>query len=319
VSVELLVRDGGGSVKGRVTVDLVPFESRQVNDVHRSAAVTATSGDLFELRVLSGSGRVVTWATAVDNGSNDGLLVTASHAHRDVYLPAAARSAGRFGSFFRTDLKLANPSPSPVNVGVSYFPSTGDGLFRLILSLGAWETRHFEDVLPSLLGLPENSAGALRFTVLGDAPGIVASSRTYAEDSSKSYGLAISVLEDSGAVAGERIALTFLSSSAGTRTNLGFLETLGIATRVRVALFDVAGERLAVRELVLSRFEAVQWNDVFKEMGAPPQEQASALVEVLDGGAVIAHAIRVDNRTNDASFLPGRVLRPPLQRPLAAR
>jgi hypothetical protein len=54
-------------------------------------------------------------------------------------------------------------------------------------------------------------------------------------------------------------------------------------------------------------------------MGAPPQEHASAVVEVLDGGAVIAHAIRVDNRTNDASFLPGRVLRPTGPRPLAAR
>jgi hypothetical protein len=54
-------------------------------------------------------------------------------------------------------------------------------------------------------------------------------------------------------------------------------------------------------------------------MGASPQKHASAIVEVLDGGGVIAHAIRVDNRTNDASFLPGRVLRPALPRPLANR
>jgi len=318
-SVELLVRDGAGSVKGRVSVDLLPFESQQVNDVHRSAGVTATAGDLFEIRVLSGSGRVVTWATAIDNGSNDGFLETASRLRRDAYLPAAARSPGRFGSFFRTDLKLANPWPSPVNVRISYYPSKGDGPFQLILSLGAWETRLFEDVLSSLLGLPEDSAGALRLTVLGNAPGIVASSRTYAEEGSKTYGLAIGVLENAEAVAGERIALTFLSSSAGTRTNLGFLETFGIATRVRVTLLDVAGERLAVRELLLERYEAVQWNDVFAEMGAPPRENASALVEVLDGGAVIAHAIRVDNRTNDASLLPGRVLRPSPQVPVAAR
>ena len=88
---------------------------------------------------------------------------------------------------------------------------------------------------------------------------------------------------------------------------------------MRVTLLDVAGERLAVRELLLERYEAVQWNDVFAEMGAPPRENASALVEVLDGGAVIAHAIRVDNRTNDASLLPGRVLRPSPQVPVAAR
>lgn len=308
-SVELLVRDGAGSVKGRLPVDLVPFESRQINDLHQAAGAAATLGDLFEIRVLSGAGRVVSWATAVDNGSNDGLLAVASRLRRDAYLPAAARSPGRFGSFFRTDLKLANPSPSPVNVRVSYYPSKGLGPFQLILSLGAWETRLFEDALSSLLGLPEDSAGALRLTVLGDSPGIVASSRTYAEEGSMSYGLAIGVLENAEAVAGERIALTFLSSSAGTRTNLGFLETFGIATRVRVTLLDAAGERLAVRELLLDRYEAVQWNDVFTEMGAHALKNASALVEILEGGAVIAHAIRVDNRTNDASFLPGRVLR----------
>ncbi|HYN40779.1 MAG TPA: S8 family serine peptidase, partial [Thermoanaerobaculia bacterium] len=318
-SVELLVRDRRGSVKGRLAVDLEAFESRQINDVHRSAAVTATSEDLFELRVLSGPGRVVAWATAIDNGSNDGLLDTASRLRRDAYLPAAARSPGRFGSHFRTDLKLANPWPSPVNVRVYYSASKGEGPFQLILSLGAWETHLFEDALSSLFGLPDDSAGALRLTVLGNAPGIVASSRTYTEDSSKSSGFAISVLENAEALAGERIALTFLSSSVGTRTNLGFLETFGIATRVRVTLLDIAGEQLAVRELLLDRREAVQWNDVFAEMGAPPQEHASALVEVLDGGAVIAHAIRVDNRTNDASFLPGRVLRPTLPRPLDAR
>lgn len=318
-SVELLVRDRRGSVKGRLTADLEAFESRQINDVHRSTAVTATSEDLFEVRVLSGSGRVVAWATAIDNGSNDGLLDTASCLRRDAYLPAAASSQGRFGSHFRTDLKLANPWPSPVTVRISYYPSKGDGPFQLILSLGAWETHLFENALSSLFGLSDDSAGALRLTVLGNGPGIVASSRTYTEESSKSCGFAVSVLENAEAVAGDRIALTFLSSSAATRTNLGFLETLGVVTRVSVTLLDVAGARLAVRELVLGRYEAVQWNDVFAEMGATPQENASALVEVLDGGAVIAHAIRVDNLTNDASFLPGRVLRPTPPRPLGAR
>lgn len=318
-SVELLVRDGSGAVRGRIAIELVPFESRQVNDVHASAGVAAAADDLFELRVLSGEGRIVGWATAIDNGSNDGFLDTASRLRRDAYLPAAARAPGRFGSFFRTDLKLSNPWPSPVNVRISYFPSKGDGPFQLILSLGAWETRLFEDALSSLLGLPEDSAGALRLTVLGTSPGIVASSRTYAEEGAKTYGLAIGVLENAEAVAGEQIALTFLSSSAAVRTNLGFLETFGFATRVRVTLLGVTGETLAVRELLLDRYEAVQWNDVFAEMGAVPAENASALVEVLDGGAVIAHAIRVDNRTNDASFLPGRVLRTQARTPGQAR
>jgi hypothetical protein len=314
-SVEIVLRDGGGSVRGRFALDLEGLESRQVNDVHRTLNVTATPGDLLELDVLSGSGRVVGWATAVDNGSNDGLLVTASRRQRDVFLPAVARSPGRFGAFFRTDLKIANPWPSPANVRISYFPSKGEGPFQLVLSLGAWETRLFEDVLESLLGARGDSAGALRLTVLGDPPGIVVSSRTWAEEPGKSYGLAIGVLENAEAVAGERIALTFLTSSPRSRTNLGFLETFGIQTKVRVTLLDAGGGQLATRDLFLERHQAVQWNDVFAEMGAPPRAEASALVDVLDGGGVIAHAIRIDNVTNDASFLPGRVFRRPAATP----
>jgi hypothetical protein len=311
-SVEVLIRDGSGTVKGRFDVELEALGSRQVSDVQAAAAVGADAGDLLEVHVRGGSGRVVAWATAVDNGSNDGLLVVGSKARRDAYLPAATRSPGLYGAFFRTDLKLSNPSHSPINVRISHFPSKGTVLYPLVVSLGAYETRVFEDVLASLLGATADSAGALRVTVLGDAPGIVASSRTYTEEPGRSYGLAIGLLNDAEAVANERIALTFLSSSPDARTNLGFLETFGLPTLVKVTLYDNAGGALASRELALGRYQAVQWNDVFAETGAPPRESASAIVEVLSGGAVIAHAIRVDNRTNDASFMEGRVLRKPL-------
>ncbi len=312
VSVELLVRDASGSVTGRLVVELDPYGSRQVTDVHRVASVPASSEDLFEIRVLSGEGRVVAWAAAVDNGSNDGLLVVASKPQRSAFVPTTARSPGLFGAFFRTDLKLSNPWRGPVNVRVSFFPSKGSAPSQVVLSLGAWETRVFEDVLESLMGVEEDSAGALRLQALGSAPGIIASSRTFTDGPGWSYGLAIGPVENAQAFAGERIALTFLSSSPDTRTNLGMLETMGIETAVQVTLFDARGTSLAIREQSLAPNQAVQWNDVFAAMGVAPEENASAIVEVLGGGGVIAHAIRVDNRTNDASFLPGQVLRPPL-------
>ena len=86
-----------------------------------------------------------------------------------------------------------------------------------------------------------------------------------------------------------------------------------------MTLLGVDGERLAERELVLGRSQALQWNDVFAEMGAAPRPEASAVVEVIDGGAVIAHVIRIDNQTNDASFLPGRILRPQATSPASGR
>jgi hypothetical protein len=309
VGLEIVVRDGVGAVKGTFPLDLEPFGSRQLNDVHDAVSVAPSAEDLIEVRVVSGPGRVVAWAAAVDNGSNDGLLVTGTRPRRDVFLPATAHSPGRFGSFFRTDLKLANPRSAPANVRVSYFPSKGTGIRQIVLTLGAWETRVIEDVLADLFEVGEEGAGALRLSVLGIAPGIVVSSRSYTEEETRSYGLAIEALDDAQAGPGERIALTFLASDLTTRTNLGFLETGDVETDVRVTLLDAEGGRLATRVFRLARLQAVQWNDVFAEMSASPKENASAIVEVLSGGSVIAHAIRVDNRTNDASFLPGLVLR----------
>ena len=309
VRLELLVRDGVGAVRGSLEFELGAFASRQVNDLHAAVSVEPSANDLFEVRVVSGPGRVASWASAVDNGSNDGLLVTGARPRRDAALPAAAHAPGRFGSFYRTDLKLANPRSAPANVRVSYFPSRGGGIREVVLTLGAWETRLVEDALASLFGVGDEGAGALRLSVLGGGPGIVASSRSYTEEGERSFGLAIEPPADAEASPGERIALTFLSSSAGTRTNLGLLETGDVETDLRVTILDAEGGRLAARSLRLGRLQAVQWNDVFAETGAPPREIASAIVEVLSGGSVLAHAIRIDNGTNDASFLPGSVLR----------
>jgi hypothetical protein len=59
---------------------------------------------------------------------------------------------------------------------------------------------------------------------------------------------------------------------------------------------------VAVRALTLSPNQAVQWNDVFFEMQTPSLEQASMLVDVVDGGSATAWATLVDNRTNDGSY-----------------
>jgi Proprotein convertase P-domain./Subtilase family. len=153
-NVEILVRDGRGSLKARYGLTLGPFASRQVSDVHAAASTVPAADDLFEVRVLSGAGSVASWAIAVDNGSNDGLLVTASRPRPDAFLPAAARSPGKFGAYFRTDLKLSNPWASPASVRFSFFPSRGAAPKEVVFSLGAFETRVFEDVLGAFSGFP---------------------------------------------------------------------------------------------------------------------------------------------------------------------
>ena len=148
----------------------------------------------------------------------------------------------------------------------------------------------------------------LRSTAL-DGAAILASSRTYTLDGARSYGVAIDPVSGAGdAVPGRTLALTFLSGSALQRTNVGFVETGGAATSLRVSLLTSSGVAVATRTLALGPNEAVQWNDVFAEMSTSPLEQASLLVDVLDGGSATAWATLVDNRTNDGSYFPATLV-----------
>ena len=314
--VELALKDRFGAPRGAISRIVPPLSSLQVNDLYEAIGAAPDENDRFEVRVVSGKGRVVAYSTAVDNKTNDGFYVTGVVPVSDLLISAASKAAGQFGAVFRTDIKLANPSTNPIRVKVTYFPTVGPSFDPVIVPLQGSETRLLVDALGVLFGSPEDMSGALRLTAL-DGATLVASSRTYTSEGKKgSYGLAIDpVATGTQATPGRKIALTFLSGAGTTRTNLGFVETAGRATRGRITFYAPDGIRLSTRDLYLQPFSAVQWNDIFTQLDLPHRggdssmvTDASAILEVLEGGALTAHAIQLDNITNDASFIPGFLL-----------
>src|ERR1035438_10795531 len=116
------MKDGHGSVRA-VFPEAVPAGGLlQVNDVYAAVNLPPDVADRFEIRVVSGAGRVVPFATPVDDSSNDGAFSGAAVAGTDLLLPAVARADGRFGARYVTDLKIANTGASPARVKVSFFP-----------------------------------------------------------------------------------------------------------------------------------------------------------------------------------------------------
>ena len=299
---EIVVKDGHGAVRA-VLPETVPAGGLlQVNDIYAAVNLPPDAADRFEIRVVSGAGRVVPFATPVDDSSNDGAFAGAAVAGTDLLLPAVARADGRFGARYVTDLKIANTGASPARVKVSFFPTSGGAFSPVLVTLAGGETRFLDDALGQLFAPASDVSGALRLTAL-DGAAILASSRTYTLDGARSYGVAIDPVSWAGdAVPGRTLALTFLSGSALQRTNVGFVETGGAATSLRVSLLTSSGVAVATRTLALGPNEAVQWNDVFAEMSTSPLEQASLLVDVLDGGSATALSTLVDNRTNDGSY-----------------
>ncbi|MBK9062201.1 MAG: S8 family serine peptidase [Acidobacteria bacterium] len=311
-AVEFAVRDSSGTLRALIPRAVPAAGLVQVNDVYALTHLAPDAADRIEVRVTAGPGRVAAWATPVDDSTNDGSFVSAHPASSSLLIPAVARASGQFGARFVTDLKVSNAGPDPVTVRIAFSPLSGPGPAPAFVALRTSQTRVFDDVLATLFGAVADTAGALRVSAL-EGGSLYASSRTSTTtDAGRSYGLAIDAAAG-GALAGpgRQLALTFLSSSAVRRTNVGFVETAGLATRVTATLLAPDGTRVATRDLALDALGAVQWNDVFAEMGAAPLADASLVVDVDSGGSVAAYAILVDNRTNDASYFPASLVPTP--------
>ena len=307
-AVEIVIKDGHGAVRAVLPQTVPGGGLQQVNDVYTVAHLLPDAADRFEIRAVSGAGRVIPFATPVDDSSNDGAFAGAAVAGSDLLIPAVARADGRYGARYVTDLKVANTGASPARVKVSLFPTSGGAFSPVLVTLAGGETRFLDDALGQLFSPAADVSGALRLTAL-DGAAIFASSRTYTLDGTRSYGVAIEPLSGAGeAGPGRTLALTFLSGSSRQRTNVGFVETAGRATSLRVSLLTSYGVAVATRSLTLGPNEAVQWSDVFAEMSTPALEQASLLVDVLDGGTATAWATLVDNRTNDGSYFPATLV-----------
>jgi hypothetical protein len=302
VAAEIVVKDARGAVRAVLPEKVPAGGLLQVNDLYQAAAIAPDAADRFEVRVVSGAGRVLVFATPIDDSSNDGAFAGAAVAGTDLLLPTVARADGRFGARYITDLKIANVGASPARVKVAFSPTSGAAFLPVLVTLAGGETRFFDDALGQLFTPTSDVSGALRLTAL-DGAAIFASSRTYTLDGTRSYGVAIDPASGSDdAQPGRTLALTFLSGSALQRTNVGLVETGGVTTHLRVSLISVSGSTVATRTLTLNPNQALQWNDVFAEMQTTPLEQASLLVAVLDGGSATAWATLIDNRTNDGSY-----------------
>jgi hypothetical protein len=302
VAAEIVLKDAHGAVRA-VLPETVPGGGLlQVNDIYTAAGIPPDASDRFEVRVLSGSGRITAYATPIDDSSNDGAFSGAAFAGANLLLPAVARANGQLGARYVTDLKLANAGASPARIKVDFTPTFGGSFSPVLVTLAGGETRFLDDALGQLFAPTSDTSGALRLIALEGAT-FFASSRTYTLDGARSYGVAIDPVSGaSDALPGRTLALAFLSGSPRERTNVGFVETGGLVTRLRVSLVSASGAIVAVRTFTLSPNEAVQWNDVFANMQTPPLEQASLLIDVVDGGSATAWATLVDNRTNDGSY-----------------
>lgn len=314
--VNLFVYDHLGNTASETRASLVPGHStRQINNI---AGWLGIEGDItaFSVRADVTDREVQAFATVVDNLTGDSVLFLSSfNGDNRVWLVGAANTAGVNDSQWRTDVWLYNPTESWLEGAVEFVGrnDASDVYGFQWPDLKPHRVREYLDIVGDELGLEETS-GYLVLTGKDGGPAPQVAARTYNLDvAGGTYGLNLrSFTEDDLLYPGDTGYIVGVSNSAdqelGFRTNLGLLNTdRDRWTGVRLTLLDVSGvavsepKELLIAPGVLRQFDLAKYFGVEDITGS-----ASLRIEVTEGGGVAAYATEIDNRTQDAIFIPAQ-------------
>jgi hypothetical protein len=219
-------------------------------------------------------------------------------------VPAAAHTAGVGDSLWRTDLTVANLGAQSAVVTVALVTSDGgEPVATFSERLAAGTSRAYGDVVRNHLA--RSGTGALRLTI--DRGQMVASSRTYNQSSTGTYGQFIAAVGERAVVAGGATALLLqLRADAAFRSNLGVVNLGGQPLEVGARFFTLDGA------LIGSRLYSVRPHAHLQVNGAVPGGEvagAFALLASDDADArFLAYASVVDNGSDDPVYVPAVVL-----------
>lgn len=251
------------------------------------------------------------------------LLISAAASaaqFRDFYvIPVAAHAAGANGTSWRTDVSLFNIQPDPVTVTFAVVES-GEGLLDNVfpvavgtagassVTVPAGGSMILADVLKDHRGRAETSGALL---IEGDKPFAV-TSRTYNVTANGTVGQTVAPATDIAAETSDDTSTLFipgLVSNGSFRTNLGLLMTASTPMTVTVLVDGADGGSLGTRTFNVAPGMSTQVQFPVTSFAPAPFNAAGAIVRITGGaGSLVAYASLVDNRTGDASFIPGGMM-----------
>ncbi len=302
--VELVVRDLRGEIRSTTRHEVLPFG-------HLQLPLPVEGGNLkggrATVAVVSGSGRVIPYASSVDNQSGDAIYLRAASLPRkneSIHIPAALHADGALGTVWRTDLSIVNGGKATDLVIYFYSSVTQDRSARAI-TLNAGQSVLLEDVVLSLFGM-NAATGHLQVEGL-ELSRILVTSRTYNSGTAGTFGQAIPGRDDSEARErrSEPVRMIQLENSVAFRTNVGMAEVSGGEAVVRFALSDGDGKLIFTSDQTVKPFEQRQFN--LAQIGAPSFVNGRITAQVVSGeGRVFLYASVIDNRSGDPIYIAAR-------------
>ena len=307
---ELDLFDHDGTLLGSLDVLLAPFEYQQLDRVFRQVTSSAVDDGYA---VVTGDEPFLAYASVVDNRTGDPVFLPAMRppASGALIVPAAAHVAGASNTVWRTDMEVHNPGETQCAYTVELLARDQDNSSppSVAYQLGPGLSVRYGDTLDGMFDF--SGAAALRITP--QSCSIQVSSRTYNETPDGTYGQMVPARPVVTAVqTGSSARLIQLEESgavgSGFRTNLGLVNVTEAAIELKVDLYDAAGSMLGtvpVSETSLRPLEYRQLDRVFQRVTSTPVSDGYAVVSTSTaGGAFLAYASVIDNRTGDPIFVP---------------
>ncbi len=316
--------DDSGNNLGTLKTSLPALGMTQIGRIVQAiTGARNTSNGTLTLSTPTAGGAFTTFASLVDNGTNDPATLFPStglggSGTTSLLVGSTARAAGgtvAVPAFYTSDLFVANVGSSPASYTLKYLQlNTADGTAGPTASytLNAQTAATFRDVLNSVFGLASNAdVGAI--LVSASTPGIVAGSVTTTPapaGASGRYGQSVPGLPSTQWTGqGAMAAIVGLREDATARANLVLVSgTSSSSIDVNYALYADGGTQIGTTQTVtLPPLGMTQLNRVIsnKFTSASTSNATLVLWTTTGGGTFTGFASLVNNVTNDpATLLP---------------
>jgi hypothetical protein len=301
-----------GESLGEVPWSLRPFEFQQLGSFLSTKLGISAPDARVEVVVDSPAGSVTTYASVLDNKTQDPLAVspvqTSSLTANRYILPGMSDFASQFSNF-HSDIRIFNASGGFVNATATFYPQ-GNGT-PVVRSVGIApnEIKAYNNVLPTLFGAT-GTGGSIVVTTPTNTP-LIVSGRTYSNDAASggTFGQFIPAVTPADGVGfGDGpLQVLQLEQSANFRSNLGLNELTGNPVTLHIAAIIPDSKTSPGTDVTLAPNEFRQLGSVLASLNAGNTYNARITVQVTSGsGRVAAYGSVVDNLTTDPTYVPSQ-------------
>jgi len=309
-NVVMSVFDTAGTKLKDIPIDIGAFQQIQLNQMLATNGITNLSDGRVEVKVANGDGRVTAYASVVDNGTNDPLLVSGfalgSALSNRFLLPGAAALNNGIANW-RTDMRVFNPSASAQNATLTFYP-LGNPSAAIVktTSIAPGQITVLDDVVQSLFG-QSNAGGSVLVSTSQDSS-LVVTGRTYDKTSAGTFGQFIPAVTPADAlgIGARPLQILQVEDSPRYRTNVGIAEVTGKPVTVEVSVVVPDSRVTPTLRLDLAANEYRQ--DAFiRQMGLGNVYNARISVKVVGGeGKITAYGSVIDTLTEDPTYVPAQ-------------